>query len=86
MTVLEALRAGVPIVASRIGGIPELVEDGVTGILVQPGDLDALASAICRCLKDDQLRARAKQYGPITVCERFSRDVMISRFEKLYLA
>lgn len=86
MIILEALRAGVPVVASRIGGIPELIEDGVTGLLVPPGDGDALAAAIRRCADDQQLRAAARQAGPMAVHNRFSRDVMIAQFEELYAA
>jgi glycosyltransferase involved in cell wall biosynthesis len=84
MIVLEALRAGVPVVASRIGGIPELVEDGMTGILVPPGDAEALARAIRRCLNNEELRRHARERGPAVVSERFSLDAMVARLENLY--
>lgn len=86
MIVLEALRAGVPIVASRIGGIPELIADGHTGILVEPGNTADLAGAIRRCFEDTRLRHRAGQEGPLAVRQRFSREGMLDRFEALYAA
>jgi 2-deoxystreptamine N-acetyl-D-glucosaminyltransferase/2-deoxystreptamine glucosyltransferase len=55
---VEALHAGVPVVASRVGGIPEVVEEGVTGLLVPPGDAAALARAIDTVLGDPELAAR----------------------------
>lgn len=54
--VLEAMAAGTPVVATNVGGNPELVEDGVTGILISPGDCDALAKAILRLACDPALR------------------------------
>jgi glycosyltransferase involved in cell wall biosynthesis len=57
-TVYEAMSCGTPVVASNVGGIPELVDDGVTGLLVPHSDSDALSSAVVRILTDDGLRAR----------------------------
>ncbi|PZN11007.1 MAG: glycosyltransferase family 4 protein [Bacillota bacterium] len=64
LVVLEALACGVPVVASRVGGIPEIVQDGDFGLLVPPGDVNALAGAIRRVLEDASFRERARQYGP----------------------
>jgi glycosyltransferase involved in cell wall biosynthesis len=58
VVLMEAMSCGLPVVASRLSGIPELVEDGVSGILVAPGDPSAVASAIRRLADDPALRAR----------------------------
>lgn len=58
MAVLEALAAGRPVVASRVGGIPEVVEHGINGLLVEPADERGLEEALCRLLLDGELRAR----------------------------
>jgi len=57
---IEAMAAGVPVVATRAGGIPELVEDGVTGLLAVPGDSEGLADAVTRLLEDAVLRQKIK--------------------------
>jgi 2-deoxystreptamine N-acetyl-D-glucosaminyltransferase/2-deoxystreptamine glucosyltransferase len=54
----EAMAAGLPVVASAVGGIPEVVRDGETGLLVPPGDVDALAAALDRLVREPHLRAR----------------------------
>jgi glycosyltransferase involved in cell wall biosynthesis len=58
ISILEAMLAGAPVVATRVGGISAIVHDGDTGLLVPPGDDKGLADAICRILKDRQLSAR----------------------------
>lgn len=58
LAVVEAMAHGRPVVATRVGGIPDLVEDGVTGFLVEPGDRDGLRAALERLLADPQLRRR----------------------------
>jgi glycosyltransferase involved in cell wall biosynthesis len=59
-SVLEAMAAGVPVVATRVGGVPELVDDGVTGLLVEPGNHDALSKAVTELLDEPE---RARQLG-----------------------
>lgn len=86
MIILEALQAGVPVVGSSIGGIPELVTDGETGILVPPGNVDTLAAGIRRCFDEMEPRLLAQRYGPARVRERFSREQMITRLETIYAA
>jgi glycogen(starch) synthase len=78
---LEAMQAGLPIVASQTGGIPEVIEDGVNGMLVPPGDPEALARAIDRLLADRDLarrlsegaRERGKDYDWEVLAERVLR-------------
>jgi colanic acid/amylovoran biosynthesis glycosyltransferase len=57
VALMEAMASGVPVVATRLSGIPELVEDGVTGLLVEPGDAPGLAAAMARILDDEELAA-----------------------------
>ncbi|MFZ2197028.1 MAG: glycosyltransferase family 4 protein [Thermodesulfovibrionales bacterium] len=72
--ILEAMVLEKPVIASRIGGIPEIVEDGVSGFLTPPGDSSALAMALSRLLKDDALRVAMGREGKRIVEERFSRE------------
>ena len=63
MSVIEAMAAGLPVVATAVGGVPELVEDERTGILVPPGDARALAAALTRLASDADLRRRMGEAG-----------------------
>jgi len=72
---MEAQSQGLPCVATAVSGIPELIEDGVTGLLVPPRDRDALAHAIARLVADPALRARLGRAGR----ERTSRDFVLER-------
>jgi glycosyltransferase involved in cell wall biosynthesis len=74
LCVLEAMAHGRPVVASAVGGIPELVEDGVTGYLVEPGDVAGLRSAIEKLLADPELRRRMGRAARERVAERCSWD------------
>jgi glycosyltransferase involved in cell wall biosynthesis len=67
----EAMAMGVPVVSTRISGIPELIDDGVHGLLVEPRDPDGLAHALRRVIEDDGLRARLAREGRQRICERF---------------
>jgi glycosyltransferase involved in cell wall biosynthesis len=81
---MEAMSSGLPVVASRISGIPELVEDGVSGLLAPPGDAEALAAALRRLADDPELRGRLGAEGRRTVQEGFdverSAEQLIERF------
>jgi glycosyltransferase involved in cell wall biosynthesis len=73
---LEAMAAGVPVVASRVGGLPEAVVDGATGCLVAPDDASALADALGRLVADRDLRRALGAAGAARVRARFSMDAM----------
>ena len=84
ISLLEAMARRVPVVASAVGGIPEVVTDGVDGLLVPPGDPGALAAATTRLLIDPDLRRRIGEAGYRTVADRFSIDAQVRRIEELY--
>jgi glycosyltransferase involved in cell wall biosynthesis len=81
MSVLEAMAAGLPVVASAVGGVPELVREGETGTLVPPGDSAALASAIRRIAEDPALRDRLG----IAARARAEREFSLARFQRDHL-
>jgi glycosyltransferase involved in cell wall biosynthesis len=60
---MEALAAGVPCVATSVGAMPELIDDGISGLLVPPGNASALAQAVERILSDDALAKRLGEFG-----------------------
>ena len=83
-SLLQAFAVGVPVVASRIGGIPEVVHDGVTGLLAEPGDPAALARGILAVLADPDAAARRARAARRMVEERFSHEATITRLLALY--
>jgi L-malate glycosyltransferase len=83
-SVLDAMAAGKAVVGTRTGGIPEVVEDGVTGLLVPPRDDGALAGAIVRLLSDAALRQRMGAAGLSRVRERFSAERMVQETLAVY--
>jgi glycosyltransferase involved in cell wall biosynthesis len=83
---IEAMAAGVPVVATRLHALPEIVEDGVTGLLVAPDD-DELAAALRTLLDDDELRSRMGEAGRAVAYERFdARRTTAALLEVLELA
>ena len=84
VSLLEAMALARPIVASRVGGIPEFVEDGVTGLLVEPRDPTALARAVVRLLRDRSLATALGRSARELVRQRYCVDLMVRRVETLY--
>ena len=83
LAALEAAAAGIPIVASRTGGLPEIIEHDVTGLLVPPTDVDALAAALARALRDPALGARMAEKAKAHV-QKFSIESAVAAYDKLY--
>jgi glycosyltransferase involved in cell wall biosynthesis len=82
--ILQALALGTPVVGTTVGGTPEVVRDGVTGRLVPPADVDALAAAILDLLHDlTSARAMARA-GQALVRERYTVDATMARTTAIY--
>ncbi len=84
MAMLEAMAAGKAIVVSGVGGIPDAVQDGDNGLMVQPGDAQGLASALARILGDEQERRRLGARARSTIEERFESGVVIGQISAVY--
>jgi glycosyltransferase involved in cell wall biosynthesis len=80
----EAMGCEIPVVATDAGGLPEVVENGVTGYVVPKADAAALAHAIDRLLADDALRSKMGEAGRIRAIERFDWDLSVKKFEAVY--
>ena len=85
LAIMEALALGKPVVSTRLGGIPEILEDGRNGLLVPPRDSQALAKAILRLLLDPEFAAGLGKAGQQTAQTRFTDQRMVQRTQALYL-
>ncbi len=83
MAVIEAMAAGKPVVATRVGGVPDLIEDGRTGYLVDAGDVTSLARKSIKLLQDDDLR-RQMGHRAREVAQRFRLENVALQYRKLY--
>lgn len=79
---LEAMRAGKPCIGCNVGGIPEVIDDGVTGILVEPGSVSSLQNAIAKLVDNEQLRKEMGKLGRTRFEEQFKVEVFASRIEE----
>jgi glycosyltransferase involved in cell wall biosynthesis len=84
ISILEAMARRKPVVATTVGGIPEVVADDVSGFLVPPGDPAALAAALARLARSPTLRSQMGEAGHAVVVDRFSIDAHVRQVEALY--
>jgi glycosyltransferase involved in cell wall biosynthesis len=84
VSAIEALAGGRPVVATRVGGVPDVVRDGVDGYLVEPGDVDAMADRLAELARDSELRARMGAAGRERVLERYSVERLLDDVDRLY--
>lgn len=84
MAMLEAMASGSAVIATRVGGIPDVIDDGVNGLLVDPDDEEGLASAIIRCVEDEGLALRLAAAGRDTVVSRFSMKPYMKKLTEIY--
>jgi N-acetyl-alpha-D-glucosaminyl L-malate synthase BshA len=83
LSALEAMACGVPVVASRVGGLPEVVLDGETGYLIDPSDIDGYAEAAIRILSDQERWAQFRE-NAVKRSKDFASDLIVPRYEALY--
>ncbi|SVB65346.1 uncharacterized protein METZ01_LOCUS218200, partial [marine metagenome] len=84
LAALEAMSCGVPVVASTAGGIPELVQDDVSGYLFPSDAIDEMAEAGIRILTDEDLERRLALGGRETTITRFDKEIIVPQYESLY--
>ena len=84
MSLLEAMAAGLPVVTTNVGGIPDLITNDIEGIVVEPGDVAALAEAIKIILLDSKLGDRLGKVARERISSQFSIDHAIKQLENLY--
>jgi N-acetyl-alpha-D-glucosaminyl L-malate synthase BshA len=85
LAALEALSCGVPVVASRAGGLPEVIADGETGLLFPPGDIAAMAAGVTRLLTDSAFHSKLSAEARRQAEARFRKDPLVDRYESIYL-
>jgi L-malate glycosyltransferase len=86
LAALEAMACEVPVVASRVGGLHEVIDHAATGFLHEPGDLDGMADSAVALLTDGELHARVASQSRKSVRKRFCRDLIVPQYEAFYSA
>jgi N-acetyl-alpha-D-glucosaminyl L-malate synthase BshA len=84
LAALEAMACEVPVVASRVGGLHEVIDHGVTGFLHQPADIQGMAESAIALLTDDELHMRVATQSRRSVRKRFCRDLIVPQYEAFY--
>jgi glycosyltransferase involved in cell wall biosynthesis len=86
VVIMEAMASGLPVISSQLSGIPELVDDGHTGILVQPGDAKALALALQKLYENPELRFKMGRAGREKVLREFNLKLNVVKLAELFAA
>jgi len=81
--VIEAMAAGRPVVSVKSGAVPEIIEGGVSGCLVEPGDCKAMAESVCRLLRDRAFAGKIGENGRLRVSQKFTIQRTVSEFEQM---
>jgi len=84
VSAIEALASGTPVVATRVGGVPDVVTEGVDGFLVEPGDTGAAADRLAALANDPELRTRLGDAGRVNARERYSVERLVDDVDRLY--
>ncbi len=84
MTLLEAMASGAAVIAARVGGISEVIQEGETGMLIDPDDEDSLARAMLTLLRDETLRLRLGQRAKLVALDRFNQEKVAQKTEEIY--
>lgn len=84
-TILEAMCVGLPVVSTKVGGVPEIVQDGITGLLSRSRDPQSLANALTKLVVSSSLRRKMGDAGKAIVRERFSLESMVKAYEENYV-
>jgi len=84
-TMLEAQAMEVPVIATDVGGVGEIIDNGVNGLLYRPRDIDGIADGIYTLLTDSNISAKFAREGRRIICEKFSFDERMKKIEKVYL-
>lgn len=85
IVILEAMASGLPVVASNVGGIPEIIDNNANGLLFERGDYKGLAERVIAILKDTEMASKLSKEGKRTVKNRFKVETTINHIEKAYL-
>jgi glycosyltransferase involved in cell wall biosynthesis len=85
VAVLEAMAAGKPVVATRVGENPHIIDDGVDGMLANTGDIEGMAGALGRLIDSPDLRRRLGEAGAAKVARQFTVAHMSQGYEQMYL-
>lgn len=84
LTALEAMRHGIPVVSTRVGGIPEIIEDGLNGLIVEAGNMEALCSAVESLVVDEEKRRMISRGARDRIARDFDRSSWIQKIEDCY--